>query len=307
MSVTGKLAYHFYYQPLFWLNKFRKSGGLFNSIRIRNGKSEMEKAALQLKTAPVNNEAVNVYFLTGKKYWPLTAFCMYSLAKVGTIAIKPVFIDDGSFDAELIAQMQSQFAGCIIKTADEIAKNLEQKLPASKYPVLNKKRKEYPHIRKLTDIHTISDGWKLVLDSDMLFFKTPVQLQEWLTAPTAPLFLHDPITSYYYPENLMGQLAGSPVKPNLNVGAIGLKSEAIDWDKLEQWIIALENDSGECYLLEQALSAMLVAGQRIIVADQDEYIVMPDAQQIDKATATLHHYVDQSRNGYYTTAWRKVV
>jgi hypothetical protein len=306
MSVTGKLAYHLYYKPLFWLNKFRKAGGVVNSIRISNGKSDMAKAAFQLKTSPVN-DAVNVYFLTGKKYWPLTAFCMYSLAKASTIAIKPVFIDDGSFDDDLITQMKSQFPGCDVKTTDEIAKNIQEKLPASKYPVINKKREDYPHIRKLTDIHTISNGWKLVLDSDMLFFKTPVQLQEWLITPTKPLFLYDPITSYYYSEKLMGQLAGSTVKPNLNVGAIGLKSEAIDWDKLEEWITALENDSGECYLLEQALSAMLVAGQNITVADPKEYIVMPDEQQINKPTATLYHYVDQSRNGYYTTAWRKVV
>ena len=307
MSVTGKLAYHLYYKPLFWLSNLKKSGGITNSIRIRQGKRAMAKASLQLKTDIIKDDGFKVYFLTGKKYWPLTAFCIYSLVKTSAITIKPVFIDDGSFDNELIAQIKSQFPGCEVKTAHEIAQNIREKLPVSKYPIINKKRTEYPHIRKITDIHTISDGWKLVLDSDMLFFKTPVQLQDWLSNPNEPFFLHDPITSYFYSEDLMGKLSGNTIKPNLNVGAIGLQSETIDWDKLEDWIVALEDDSGDCYLLEQALSAMLVSGQKIIVADPAEYIVMPGESEINNPTATLHHYVDQSRNGYYKTAWRKII
>jgi hypothetical protein len=305
MSVTGKLTYRLYYQPKFWLINLRKIG-LLSFIRIKRGKKAMIKAALKLKADVVANDVKKVYFLTGKKYWPLTAFCMYSLVKISTIAIKPVFIDDGSFDDELINQINTQFPGCIIKTANEIKQNIQEKLPVEKYPILNKKRAEYPHIRKLTDIHTIGDGWKLVLDSDMLFFKTPDEVQEWLQKPEQPFFLYDPITSYYYADDLMQKLAGNSVKQNLNVGLIGLKSEDIDWGKLENWIIHLENAQGDCYLLEQALSAMLVAGQSITIADPKEYIVLPDPQEIAKPTATLHHYVDQSRDEYYKKAWQQI-
>lgn len=251
--------------------------------------------------------AYSVYFLTGEKYWYQTAFCLYSLQKVcNHMQINGIFIDDGSIAPTLKAQIVKQFPNSRIISADETEALLDIYLPWSKYPVIRAKRLIYPHIKKLTDIHTGSSNWKLVLDSDMLFFKKPNELLIWLKQPLKPLLLHDPICSYHYSLNLMKQITGFKIVPNLNVGAIGLKSENIDWDKLENWIALLEKNEGTSYLLEQALSAMLIAGEEITVADSTNYIVLPDKEEAQNPTAVLHHYVAGAKEWYYKISWRKI-
>jgi len=267
----------------------------------------MVKASADLKVAEPAAGVAEVYFLTGEKFWPLTAFCMYSLSKQCENKLRAVFVDDGSLDEALINTMRLQFPGCIIKTSAQIEADIKTWLPASKYPVINKKRAVYPHIKKLTDIHAGSKGWKLVLDSDMLFFKYPAEMLKWLDKPQQPFFLYDPIYSYHYSIKVMEQFAGNTIIPNLNVGAIGLKSETIDWDKLEAWIAKLEEKEGTNYLLEQALSAMLVAGDKPIIADKKDYIVMPEKNEVEQPLATLHHYVAGSKEWYYKKAWQQVI
>ena len=267
----------------------------------------MIKASGSLKVSEPPADAAEVYFLTGKKFWPLTAFCMFSLAKQSGNKLRAVFVDDGSLDEAIIKTMQLQFPACIVKTSKQIEADIQTNLPETKYPVINKKRAIYPHIKKLTDIHAGSKGWKLVLDSDMLFFKYPAEMLKWLDNPEQPFFLYDPIYSYHYSIKLMEQFAGSTIVPNLNVGAIGLKSEQINWDKLEAWIAQLEEKEGTNYLLEQALSAMLVTGDEPIIADKKEYIVMPDRSEVEHPSATLHHYVAGSKEWYYKKAWQQVI
>jgi len=266
----------------------------------------MTNAAQQLFVNVPAAPATDIYFLTGKKYWALTAFCMYSLTEASTIPLRPIFIDDGSFDEGFIKKIKSQFPGCIIKLSAEIELIISQKLPADKYPCLHKKRSVYPHIKKLIDVHIGAAGWKMVLDSDMLFFKPPIEIYNWLNNPEQPFFLYDPITSYHYSLSLMEELAGNKINPNINVGAAGLKSEDIDWDKLECWVKTLEEKQGTSYLLEQALTAMLVAGKEIIIADKAEYIVMPDKKEVQNPTGVLHHYVAQSKEYYFTISWKHI-
>jgi len=307
MSVTGKIAYHLYFRPRSWFNNVSKFGGLLNSLKIDHGRKAMAKAARDLFVNAPSAPTTDIYFLTGKKYWALTAFCMYSLARVSTISLRPVFIDDGSFDEGFIKNIKSQFPGCLIKLSAEIELIIAQKLPEDKYPNLYKKRSVYPHIKKLIDVHIGSTGWKMVLDSDMLFFKPPVEICDWLKQPEQPFFLHDPITSYHYSLTLMEELAGDKINPNINVGAAGLKSEDINWDKLEHWVKTLEEKEGTSYLLEQALTAMLVAGKETLIADKDAYVVMPGKNEVENPNATLYHYVDAAKEWYYKKAWKIII
>jgi hypothetical protein len=306
MSALGKIYYYAYYKPLAFFKHAQKFGGLINLYRIDKGKRQMQKAARHLISPEPQSNALSVYFLTGKKYWALTAFCMHSLNNVSNTVLRPVFIDDGTFDDNLIKRVKKQFPGCVIKLSGEVNDVLETVLPKSKYPHINKKLRVYPHIKKLTHVHAGSTGWKMVLDSDMLFFKNPIELTAWLKNPSQPFFLHDPICSYHYSLSLMQKLAGHEITPNLNVGAIGLKSEDINWDNLEHWIGVLEEKEGPSYLLEQALSAMIGAGQSTIVASPTGYIVMPDRNEVAQPSAALHHYVGDSKEWYYKTAWRAI-
>jgi len=307
MSTIGNFVYKIYHLPIGKIKKIHKQGGIINTLCINNGKREMIKASDKLFAPMAIDGDFTIHFLTGKKYWYQTSFCAYSLVKSLKKPLQFVFHDDGTFDTNLIKKAKKQFPGCIIHSISEINVKLKEHLPIDRYPFLNYKRNVYPHIRKLTDVHCGSKGWKLMLDSDMLFYKYPEQMINWLQNPINPFFILDTFNSYHYSFSLMEQLTGNQITEKLNVGVIGLRSESIDWDKLEYWAKTLEENEGSSYFLEQALSAMIVSGNKLEIGSIDEYVVLPTREEILNPTVTLHHYVAESKEWYLKEAWKKIL
>jgi hypothetical protein len=297
-----------YRNPKGKIRQIRRQGGLWNTWQINRARKEMEQAAQTLRV-PLRNPGIaplEVHFLTGKKFWYQTVFCMYSLQKTTSTPFQFHLYDDGSFDEPLIRQIKEQAPGTSIHTIGEIEERLRKTIPEDRFPILWHKRRVYPHIKKLTDIHAGTTGWKLVLDSDMLFFKWPQILTEWLTTSTAPLFILDTQNSYGYSFGLMQKLAGTPIRERVNVGAIGLQSESINWENLENWGRELEQQEGTSYYLEQALTAMLIGDRNALIGPQIDYIVMPSKEQVLSKEGVLHHYVDLSKEWYFKKAWKLI-
>ena len=267
----------------------------------------MEQASFDLPPVISTTEGLSIYFLTGKNYLYQTLFCIQSLTKVTKSKFRFILIDDGSFDAKLIERIHIQIPCAEIITQKIIEQNLHQNLPLDKYPYLHQKRRVYPHIKKLTDIHTIlHNPWKLVLDSDMLFWNEPAQMIDWLKNPNNPLHMVDCEESYGYSYKLMEALCGFKMRNLINVGAIGLNSRQINWDSIENWAKTLEEKEGASYYLEQALTAMLVSNSGSVILNANEYVVNPNKQMIINKNGVLHHYVDLSKEGYFKEAWKLI-
>ena len=295
-----------YRYPLSTINKYKRFGGYFNYRGMLHSQRQMKKASLKLSPVLSNPIGPAVYFLTGKNYLYQTLFCVQSLSKVTKTTFKMVLVDDGSFDYDLIQTIHRQLPGATIITQSAIEKNLDDILPDHLFAAMHQKRKVYPHIKKLMDIHTLPGTWKLVLDSDMLFWANPEAIISWLKNPRKPIYMQDCQNSYGYSKELMEELCGSTIPDLVNVGAIGLNSTAIDWVKLNNWVKVLEEKEGTSYYLEQALTAMLLSETEAIILPGDEYIVNPDIGLINNKTGALHHYVDLSKEGYFKKAWKMI-
>jgi hypothetical protein len=297
----------FYRHPKSVVNRYKRFGGYSNYYSMERQNKRMAKASLKLPPIYSYKDGLQLHFLTGKKYLYQTLFCIQSLAKAGLHNINIILVDDGTFNFDIINRINRQLPGATIITQEIIANNLDKIIPARLFPVLHHKRKVYPHIKKLTDIHTIpGNAWKLVLDSDMLFWKKPQAIVDWLEKPQYPLYMHDCQNSYGYSKQLMETLIGTKISDRINVGVIGLNSTAIDWQKLEDWITILEEKEGASYYLEQALTAMLIGDSKVSILPVNEYIVNPDIEVVNKQQGTLHHYVDLSKEGYFKQAWKKI-
>jgi hypothetical protein len=184
---------------------------------------------------------------------------------------------------------------------------LNAHLPAHRYPVLRARRVRFPLLRKLTDVHAGLRGWRLFLDSDMLFFRRPQLLLDWLAAPTRPLCATDVENAYGYSLDLLAELAGCAVSERINTGLLGLHSEAIDWDQMEYWCDQLISRAGTHYFQEQALVAMLLAGQPHDFAPIYDYVTYPRGPETEQCQAVMHHYVAESKRPYLRSNWRKIV
>ena len=304
----GRLLYAIWHRPLAGIARSRREGGPFNQLLNWRGAAAMERAAARLPPRPHPAAgAPEVCFLTGRRFWYQTAFCCWSLCQQSGREFAPVFIDDGSFDPALRDECMRLFPGARLLGAAEAEAALDTHLPSGRFPALRGQRLTYVHLRKLTDAHAGHGGWRLVLDSDMLVFRRPDALLSWLDAPDRPVHMLDVKDAYGYPAAALAALApGRPVPERLNVGVCGLRSDAIDWEKLEFWCQRLLSDYGTSYFLEQALVALLLSGESPLRLPAEDYLLMPTESECRRPKAALHHYVAESKRGYFRHAWRRV-
>jgi hypothetical protein len=304
----GQFLLRYYYTPVGIIRNSIREGGPWAQHVTEINRQEMEAAATHLGPLPryPGSASVTLHLMTGRKFWYQSAFCLHSFAVASHTNVKAVLYDDGSIDPECAARLAALGPGTTILRAAELIEKLERFLPLSRFPVLRERWKNYPNIRKLIDVHAGSHGWKLVLDSDLLFFRRPDVLLDWQSSPDSPLHAIDCKESYGYSRTLMAELAGAPIAPLVNVGLCGLRNEDLNWEQIEHWCAALIARERTNYFLEQALVAMLVAGKRSIVAPRNDYITMPTRTEVERPKAIMHHYVDTSKRWYFRSGWRHV-
>jgi hypothetical protein len=301
----GTALLHLYHRPLARMRRIVAEGGPWAMRETERQRQEMEAAANSLP-ALVTGDAATPYcfhILTGRRFWYQSAFCLTSLAQHAG-AIRAQLYDDGSLEGSFVGGLKRLGGGVAIRHQAETIALLDREIPEHRFPVLRELWRSYPNIRKLTDVHIGSHGWKLVIDSDLLFFRRPDVLLRWLLAPTAPLHAVDALESYGYSRPLMERLAGAPIPPLVNVGLCGLRSDDLDWELIERWCGELIRRERLSYYLEQALVAMLVArAGRGTAAPASDYVTMPSRTEVRSPTAVMHHYVAQSKVGYFREAW----
>jgi hypothetical protein len=302
----GRLLYWGYYLPRGLMRKTLKRG-LVNQLGDRQAQQAMEQAAYQLPALIPSPNPSSIYFLSGHRFWYQTCFCAYSLVQQSGLYFRPVIYDDGTLTPSDRATIQRIFPDAEVIDCPMIEAQVDEYLPWQQFPTLRSRRLEYFNLRKLTDIHLNSTGWKLVLDSDMLFFRKPEFLLNWLQNPTNPCYMLDVSTAYGYSDTLMQQLAGVPIPERINVGICGLQSEAIDWHELEHWCKTMIEQEGTHYYQEQAIAAMLMARSLCQVAPAADYRLMPDRQEVEAPQAVMHHYVADSKPWYFRHGWHHIL
>ncbi|MBC7624995.1 MAG: glycosyl transferase [Aeromicrobium sp.] len=297
-----------YRRPLGEIRKLQ-SLGLDGYFLLDKWANNMELAATTLPRVAFSTPSLEIWYLTGAKFWYQTTFCAWSLAKYSRQNIALRLVDDGTLEAWQINHMKRIFADVIVHTSASCDFTIDKLLPLNKFPKLRRLRRVYPHIRKLTDVHVGSAGHKLVMDSDMLFFASPQPLMDWLASAGAlgPIYMMDVVESYGYPRAALEELVGGAVPIRVNVGICGLRSELVDWDEIEYWCNTLQSRFGNSYYLEQALVAMLVARQNGCQLPASTYIVLPNRLQIKNKCDILQHYVAESKKHYLKFGWRGVM
>lgn len=306
----GQLLLKFYHTPLGRLRDSLRNGGPFAERETERQRREMAAAAAGLPALPnfPGTQPVILHLMTGRRFWYQTMFCLHSFAATAQTTVHAEIYDDGTIDDDCASHLRRLGPGVRIHFIGDLLAKLDAHLPGARFPVLRERWLNYPNIRKLTDVHLGSTGWKLVIDSDLLFFRRPTFLLDWLAAPDRLLHAVDCEESYGYSRPLMQELAGAPIPPLVNVGLCGLRSDALDWAELEHWCATLHAREKTSYFLEQALVAMLAARAPLrAIAPASDYVTKPDRSEGTMPRATMHHYVAESKRWYFRHGWRHVI
>lgn len=301
----GKFLLRFYHTPVNRIRDSLRNGGPWQERRTECGRAAMEAAAARLPVPSVaSGAALELHLLTGRRFWYQSAFCLWTLARQTGRPLAPVIYDDGSLAEQYRDSLSRLFPAVRFVAQGETIKRLDALLPFARFPFLRERWLNYPNLRKLIDPHLGGTGWKLVLDSDLLFFRRPDFLLHWLDTPDRPLHAVDCETSYGYSRPLMNKLAGAPVADLVNVGLTGLNSSELDWEQLEHWCSPLITQEKTSYYLEQALIAMLMAGRPCAIAPVADYVTLPKPPEAHACKAVMHHYVAHSKRWYFQQNWR---
>lgn len=302
----GRLAYRVVHAPLAAARRSVAAGGPIEQWRTARGRAAMARAALELPPpgGDPTKPPLCLHVLTGRRFWDQTAFCLWSFARQAGRVLAPRIHDDGTLEPKQAEVLRQLFPAAELISAAHARAQLEERLPRSRFPVLRDRWDHYPQIRKLIDPHLGSHGWKLVIDSDLLFFRAPEFIVRWLEHPDRPLHAVDAETSYGYSPALLTTMAGRPLAELLNVGLCGLNSDELDWEHLERLCGTLIAREGTHYFLEQALVAILAAGRDCAVAPAADYVTLPVPPEAHECRAAMHHYVAGAKRWYYRHCWR---
>jgi hypothetical protein len=303
----GRLAYHCYHRPASAVGDSWRAGGPIEQWKTVRGRRAMERAATQIlpPLPPPPASAPELSLLTGATLWYQTAFFLHSLARFQPV--HPVIHDDGTLDAATVGRLRRVVPFARLVPPAETSDRLERLLPAARYPALRDRRDALVLFRKIIDVHLGATGWRMFCDSDMLVFHRPEALIRWLGAPLAAIHMTDITRSYGYEMPLLNELAGGPVPDRVNTGMLGLQSDRIDWDRMESWCRTLIERAGTHYYQEQALVALLLAGQPYAALPPADYVVLPRPPESADCRAVLHHYVAGSKRSYFRNNWKKVL
>jgi hypothetical protein len=297
-----------YHRPIGAVRTSIRNGGPIAQWQTERNRREMERAAALLPPLPrIPGEPIVVHLMTGRRFWYQTAFCLYSLAQASSRPVVAEIYDDGSLDATCIDDLQRLGLELRFHPFAELRQKVERELPRDRFPSLRDRWEKYPNIRKLIDVHVGSSGWKLVIDSDLIFFRRPDALIDWLSQPNRLLHAIDTEESYGYSRPLLELLAGAPLPARLNVGLCGLRSDQLDWPQLEAWTTELQRCEHTNYYLEQALVAMLAATEPCVAVPESDYITLPDRAEVVAPRAVMHHYVATAKRWYFRYGWRHVL
>lgn len=304
----GRLAYHSWHRPVGMVRQMVAAGGPLEQLRTIRGRRAMEKAACTLPALPAfSGGPLELHVLSGRKCWYQTAFCLWTFCRQARRPLVPVVYDDGTLTPDNVEPLRRLFPAARFVSQAMSRSLLEASLPESRFPVLHERWRNYLNIRKLIDVHVGQTGWKLVVDSDLLFFRRPTLLIDWIDRPARPLHAVDCESSYGYSRELMEELAGGPVADRINVGLTGLESGALDWERIEFLCRTLVAREGRSYYLEQALIATLLAGCECTVAPASDYVTLPVLPESADCRAVMHHYVANSKPAYFRHNWRRAM
>ncbi|ACB76046.1 glycosyltransferase family 2 protein [Opitutus terrae] len=303
---AGRAVYLLYHQPMGWVRGSWRDGGPLGRRRTERGRRAMMSAASTLPPpSATGSSPIDVTLLTGRQFWYQTAFCLWTLARTAERPVRPLIIDDGTTDETAIASLRRTFPQARFIPLAETMARLDEVLPVKRFPALRARRENFVLLRKLTDVHAGLHGWRLLLDSDLLFFRRPDVLLDWLDRPERPLRGEDVMNAYGYPLEELACLAGRTLPERVNTGTLGLRSDTIDWERLEHWCDALQR-RGPHYFQEQALTAMLLAGADCVVLPPEDYVVFPHPPEVMECRAVMHHYTAGSKRWYFRHNWQRV-
>jgi hypothetical protein len=236
--------------------------------------------------------AAEVHILTSYRDWQMAFWAIYSLISSTHRGIRIAIHDDGTLPEEAHRRFTEYFPDSRIVPVAEADSAVKSKFKNHKR--LLHLRNRLKHFWKLTDFALFCDHPRMiVLDSDVLFFREPVDLLAGPRGSAAHLFMRD-IWSTYESTEREGQ--GPPLADRICCGLGNVDAKALDFDRMESFLAASRVDLDRCDIwIEQTLWALECAAAGV------EYLPGEYAMALGRGSGglTAKHYIGGPSRDYF--------
>lgn len=254
------------------------------------------------KTPPSSNlgllaKDVPVHVLCGHKQFPLLPWMVKSFFHFSKASWKIVIHDDGTLTREDKKQWLNFLPNTEIIARKEADEEMNHRL--HDFPSCRKYRDQHPLALKIFDAPALCDYDRFILlDSDVLFFKPPAEITQWVTSGSDELwFNEDCQDGLNITEDEAEESLGLDLWPKVNSGLCLLNRDAFSLDDCENYLNHSDIMHRKEWRIEQTLFALSAS-------KYDKGGLLPQPYEVSlkkerKGTSVSRHYVGAVRQEFY--------
>jgi len=197
------------------------------------------KAAATLKPISGGEGTVDCFMLLNEPrvwegIWSLYSFRFY----FGPCRL--IVLNDGTLKPSSIATLKKIFPGISIPAFEANNREIDVHLKGASLVRCRDWRREFVLFRKLVDPVYLAQSDKIVvLDSDVLHFQPPEEVQSWSRRPDEFRYIADPnINSHCAPAEELTNVCGAPLPKYFNAGYVCFPRSMIDLARVERNLAA---------------------------------------------------------------------
>jgi len=199
---------------------------------------------------------VSLHMVVSSHTWKMGLLALRSLEFHTGRRWRPFIHEDGSLTDAMVAELEAlQPDSRIIRRQ---AADAEMSRALTNWPTCRENRHKHNWFLKFFDTYFLSPHEQyIVLDSDIVFFRRPDLIHEWIERKWESLhFMKDTRETYACPREELEVAMGFDFWQSVNSGICLMRKEAVDLDLTERFMARFAKASRHFQFLEQSLFAL---------------------------------------------------
>lgn len=203
--------------------------------------------------------AVSIHLLVSSKTWHAGVLTAMSFEFFTQRRWNLFFHEDGSVGELAQKKIEQVFPGVHFISRAVSEKLMEQRLQS--YPNCQALRQEHNLFLKFFDLPAFAPSERIILlDSDVIFFKKPQEILDWVDSQSKECCYNEDTTEKYcIPRYAIEPALGIKLWPRFNSGLVLMPLAAISLPLAEQLLAAFKTTSHHPQFFEQTLYALMAS------------------------------------------------
>ena len=218
-----------------------------------------EQSVAQRINFPHHGHPVSLHMVVGKEMTLLGMLGLRSLEWHSGYSWAPVIHDDGTMDEVDFEAWKRFFPECTIIPKDRADKEVSSALEP--FPACRENRLKHHWFLKVFDTHHYaSHEHYIVLDSDILFFRRPQLVLDWIKDPFGTFYvMRDTKEKYSHPKQKIVEAMGIPMMEAVNSGLDMVPKGEFSLEFAEQFLTNCSANATHYEFLEQTIFAIMAS------------------------------------------------